>query len=79
MFKWREYDELHQMKSAINKIVSQQTKSNGIINPEEIIKDFNKQKKQNSKKNKLYIPKSTKMGKYYNFAVNPSSRNRLSY
>lgn len=57
LFKWREYDELHQIKSVINKIIAQQTESNGLIVPNEIIKNFNKEKSKIQKRMTAVFPK----------------------
>ncbi|NVM56007.1 MAG: hypothetical protein HWN66_20080 [Candidatus Helarchaeota archaeon] len=57
LFKWREYDELQQVKSVINTIADKHAKSNGLIVPDEVINDFNKEKKKIQKRIRSVFPK----------------------
>lgn len=57
LFKWREYDELHQIKAVINRITTKQAESNGLIVPDEIIKNFNKEKRKIQKRMISVFPK----------------------
>src|SRR5208337_2150056 len=57
LMKWRDYDEIHQVKSIINAIAEKHVKSNGIIVPDEILNDFNKKRIKIEKRIKSVFPK----------------------
>jgi hypothetical protein len=46
LISWRNYDEIQELKAVVNDIIEKRDKSEGLIMPDEIRNDFEKQEQR---------------------------------
>jgi len=57
LIKWRNYDEIYQIKDVINDIVNKSKKSNDMLTSKDVIEEFNNRQQKITKRMKLIFPK----------------------
>jgi hypothetical protein len=57
LISWRNYDEIQELKAVVNDIIEKRDKSEGLIMPDEIRNDFEKQEQRLRKRIQSVYPK----------------------
>ncbi|MGO8750582.1 MAG: hypothetical protein ACLQNE_31930 [Thermoguttaceae bacterium] len=60
LLHWRDYDEVHQLRDVVERIVRQRESAGGALNPEEVTKDVRELERKLNRRMRLVFPKITR-------------------